>query len=77
MGRPGEDGGDRRPHIAPRRLDLGTADLLGADLRNADLRGADLSRSLFLTQPQVTAARGDASTRLPSVLQRPVHWDGR
>ena len=60
-----------------RGLDLGTADLLGADLRNADLRGADLSRSLFLTQPQVTAARGDASTRLPSVLQRPVHWDGR
>ena len=60
-----------------RGLDLGTADLLGADLRNADLRGADLSRSLFLTQPQVTAARGDASTRLPAVLQRPAHWDGR
>jgi hypothetical protein len=57
-----------------RGLDLGTADLLGADLRNADLRGADLSRCLFLTQPQVTAARGDMSTRLPVALSRPAHW---
>jgi hypothetical protein len=57
-----------------RGLDLGTADLLGADLRNADLRGADLSRCLFLTQPQVTAARGDMSTRLPVALSAPPHW---
>jgi hypothetical protein len=57
-----------------RGVDLGTADLLGADLRNADLRDADLSGTLFLTQPQVTAARGGASTRLPAVLQRPAHW---
>jgi len=57
-----------------RGLDLGTADLLGADLRGADVRGADLSRCLFLTQPQVTAARGDMSTRLPVALIRPVHW---
>jgi hypothetical protein len=57
-----------------RGLDLGTADLLGADLRNADLRGADLSRCLFLTQPQVTAARGDMSTRLPVTLSAPRHW---
>lgn len=57
-----------------RDADLGTADLLGADLRAADLRGADLSRVLFLTQPQVTAARGDASTRLPGAVTAPPHW---
>jgi uncharacterized protein YjbI with pentapeptide repeats len=57
-----------------RGLDLGTADLLGADLRAADVRGADLSGCLFLTQPQVDAAVGDAATRLPAVLSRPGHW---
>lgn len=57
-----------------RGVDLGTADLLGADLRAADVRGADLGRCLFLTRPQVTAARGDAGTRLPAALERPPHW---
>jgi uncharacterized protein YjbI with pentapeptide repeats len=57
-----------------RGVDLGTADLLGADLRGADVRGADLSRCLFLTQPQVTAARGDESTRLPVAVSTPPHW---
>jgi hypothetical protein len=57
-----------------RGVDLGTADLLGADLRAADVRGADLSRCLFLTQPQVTAARGDVSTRLSVALTKPAHW---
>jgi hypothetical protein len=57
-----------------RGVDLGTADLLGADLRAADVRGADLSRCLFLTRPQVEAARGDMSTRLPVALERPSHW---
>ena len=57
-----------------RGVDLGTADLLGADLRATDVRGADLSGCLFLTQPQVTAARGDTSTRLPVVLIPPAHW---
>ena len=55
-------------------VDLGTADVLGADLRAADLRGADLSRCLFLTQPQLTAARGNAATRMPAALARPAHW---
>ncbi|EWT03277.1 hypothetical protein N865_18815 [Intrasporangium oryzae NRRL B-24470] len=36
---------------------LGAADLLGADLRDADLRGADLEGALFLTRPQLAAAR--------------------
>ena len=54
--------------------DLAEADLLGADLRGADLSGADLSSALFLTQPQVNAASGDAGTRLPAGLDRPGHW---
>src|SRR3954453_5897896 len=57
-----------------RGADLGTADLLGADLRAADLRGADLATSLFLTQPQLEAARGDARTTIPASLRRPAHW---
>ena len=57
-----------------RGVDLGTADLLGADLRAADVRGADLRRVLFLTQPQVDAARGDAATRMPTALRRPSRW---
>jgi uncharacterized protein YjbI with pentapeptide repeats len=59
-----------------RRADLREADLIGADLRDADLRGADLTTSLFLTQTQVNAARGDASTKVPAVLVRPAHWAG-
>ncbi len=59
-----------------RGVDLGAADVLGADLRAADVRGADLSRVLFLTQPQVTAARGDMSTRLPVAVSAPPQWAG-
>ena len=58
-----------------RGADLRGADLVGADLRDADLAAADLSRALFLTSPQVHAARGDARTRLPARLARPGHWD--
>ncbi|GAA4774922.1 MULTISPECIES: pentapeptide repeat-containing protein [Streptomyces] len=54
--------------------DLRQADLLGADLRDAGLAGADLTGALFLTQPQLNAARGDAATRLPDGLLRPPHW---
>ncbi|WP_432094536.1 pentapeptide repeat-containing protein [Streptomyces sp. bgisy100] len=57
-----------------RKADLRTADVIGADFRDADLRGADLTGSLFLTQPQLQAARGDDRTRLPSRLNRPAHW---
>jgi hypothetical protein len=59
-----------------RGAELAHTDLLGADLRGADLRGADLATALYLTQPQVTAARGDAATRLPPRLDRPGHWPG-
>jgi hypothetical protein len=57
-----------------RGVDLGQADLLGADLRGAQIAGADLSAALFLTQPQLTAARGDATTRIPEALERPPAW---
>ncbi|MFI9205845.1 pentapeptide repeat-containing protein [Streptomyces sp. NPDC053048] len=54
--------------------DLRLADLIGADFRDADLSGADLTESIFLTQPQLNAARGDAATKLPPTLTRPAHW---
>ena len=57
-----------------RGADLRRTDLLGADLRGADLRGARLDSSLFLTQPQLDAAGGDASTTVPTALARPRHW---
>jgi len=57
------------------RASLRLADLTGADLRDAGLRGADLTQSLFVTQAQLDAAAGDASTGLPPALRRPAHWD--
>lgn len=57
-----------------RRTDLTRADLLGADLRDALLAGADLRGALFVTPPQLAAAQGDGSTRLPAGLDRPAHW---
>ncbi|KQR10312.1 pentapeptide repeat-containing protein [Cellulomonas sp. Leaf334] len=57
-----------------RGADLRLADLLGADLRGARLDGADLTGSLFVTLPQVAAARGDRTTRLPAGLDAPAHW---
>lgn len=57
-----------------RGADLRLADLTGADLRGADLRGAELSSTLFLSQAQLDAARGDQSTRIPRTLVRPAHW---
>jgi hypothetical protein len=50
------------------------ADLTGADLRAADVRGTDLASTLFLSQLQVNASRGDAKTILPAGLERPAHW---
>lgn len=57
-----------------RNSNLSGADLLGADLRDARLGGADLSKALYLTQAQLNAAHGNASTLLPSDLDIPVHW---
>ncbi|PRY37935.1 pentapeptide repeat-containing protein [Umezawaea tangerina] len=57
-----------------RGADLRLADLIGADLRDADVRGANLAESVFLTQVQLNAARGDARTTFPAALTRPSHW---
>ncbi|MFF9896734.1 pentapeptide repeat-containing protein [Streptomyces longispororuber] len=54
--------------------DLRDADVIGADMRDTNLRGADLTGALFLTQPQLNAARGDARTKIPPLLERPAHW---
>jgi uncharacterized protein YjbI with pentapeptide repeats len=54
--------------------DLSAADVIGADLRGARLAGANLATSLFLTQFQVNAAKGDGETGLPATLTRPPHW---
>lgn len=59
-----------------RGADLTSADLLGADLRGADLRDARLADTLFLSQPQVAAARGNAEATLPGRIFRPRHWAG-
>ncbi|MFF8093561.1 pentapeptide repeat-containing protein [Streptomyces sp. NPDC016675] len=54
--------------------DLRDADLIGADMRDTNLCGADLRGALFLTQPQLNAARGDARTKVSDPLQHPSHW---
>src|ERR1022692_2822784 len=54
--------------------DLRGADFTGADLRGADLSGADLTGSIFLTQSQLDAAKGDPGTKLPPSLTYPLHW---
>lgn len=54
--------------------DLRRADLTGADLRNARLHGADLREALFLSRAQLASAQGSGGTRLPTSLDRPVHW---
>ncbi len=57
-----------------RGADLRLADLIGADFRGADLSGADLTGSIFLTQSQLDAAKGNVDTKLPSAHTRPTHW---
>lgn len=57
-----------------RGAQLGLADVLGADFRAADLRGADLAETIFLTQPQLDSANGDATTMLGERLTTPTHW---
>jgi Pentapeptide repeats (8 copies) len=60
-----------------RGADLRGADLIGADLRGADLAGADLRDCLYLTPPQLAAAKGDSRTALSPPLTRPAHWATR
>ncbi|OAB40101.1 pentapeptide repeat-containing protein [Paenibacillus glacialis] len=57
-----------------RGADLRFADLIGADFRDADISGADLTGSIFLTQSQLNAAKGNSDTKLPQSLTHPSHW---
>ncbi len=47
---------------------------LGADLRDTNIQNTDLSESIFLTQMQVNAARGNKATQLPKHLTKPTTW---
>lgn len=50
------------------------ASFLGADLRDANVCNANLSESIFLTQMQVNAAKGNLNTKIPCHLTRPFNW---
>ena len=58
-----------------RGVDLSFVDLIGADMRDTDLRGANLSNSIYITQAQINAAKGDFNTKLPKYIVRPSHWE--
>lgn len=47
---------------------------LGADMRDANIKNTDLRYSMFLTQMQINSAKGNADTKLPDKLTRPVSW---
>jgi len=55
-----------------RGCDLTAVDLLGTDLRAARLDDADLSSALFVTGPQLAAARGNRQTRVPTAIPTPA-----
>ncbi|TDQ36225.1 pentapeptide repeat-containing protein [Aureibacillus halotolerans] len=57
-----------------READFSYADVIGADFRDADVRGTNLRKTLFLTQAQVNAAKGNKHTLMPSNLNYPIHW---
>lgn len=57
-----------------RNADLRWCDVIGADFRDADISGANLTGSIFLTQAQVNAAKGNKYTKLPAALVPPAHW---
>jgi uncharacterized protein YjbI with pentapeptide repeats len=57
-----------------RNADLRKSDVIGADFRDTDISGANLTGSIFLTQAQVNAAKGNKHTKLPAKLVRPAHW---
>lgn len=48
---------------------------LGADTRDTNFCNADLRQALFLSQGQVNSAKGNAKTKLPEHLHRPVTWE--
>jgi hypothetical protein len=67
--------------VSAHRRDINTLLLRTSELVRAgvwreetNLRGADLTKSIFFTQSQLDAAKGDLGTKLPSSLTRPTHW---
>lgn len=57
-----------------RWVNLEGADFQLAQFEGTHVEGADLSLSKGLIQAQIQAAIGDAETKLPDGLSRPVHW---
>lgn len=53
---------------------LKKTNFLGADIRDANFEDTDLSESIFLTQMQINAAKGNKNTKLPDNLSRPASW---
>ena len=51
------------------------ANFLGADMRDTNIKNTDLSESLYLSQGQINAAKGNKATKLPSWLTRPLSWE--
>ncbi len=49
---------------------------LGADMRDVNIKNTDLSQSVFLTQMQINAAKGNSNTKLPDSLAYPKEWKG-
>ncbi|WP_243122666.1 pentapeptide repeat-containing protein [Kineothrix alysoides] len=50
------------------------SNFIGADLRDTNIKNADLRESIFLTQGQINAAKGNKNTRIPKHLIRPLSW---
>lgn len=55
---------------------LRQTNFLGADMRDANLKNTDLSESIFLTQMQINATKGNSKTKIPINLSRPASWEG-
>lgn len=53
------------------------ANFLGADMRDANIKNTDLSSSVFLTQMQINSAKGNANTKLPYRISRPISWPAK
>ena len=56
------------------RADLKGTHLRGANLMGTHLDGANLSSATGLSEAQLLSAHGDTSTKLPTRLKHPAHW---
>jgi uncharacterized protein YjbI with pentapeptide repeats len=53
---------------------LKDTNFLGADMRDANIMNTDLSKSVFLTQMQINATKGNSKTKIPANLTYPIAW---